>query len=130
MRAVSRPVDYLKGAFDQYPLQESFWIIFLNRRNHAMGRQLLTLGTLTGTLVHPRDVLRAAILSGAAALLAGHNHPSGDPSPSGADIALTRQLKEACAIMDIPLIDHVVVGERDGDPLGKGYFSFREAGLL
>ena len=125
-----RAVDYLKGAFDEYPMQESFWVIFLDRRNHALGRQMLTLGTLTGTLIHPREVLRAAILASAAAILAAHNHPSGCSDPSAADIQLTRQLKEACAAVDIPLLDHIICGDRDADPAGKGYFSFREAGLL
>lgn len=105
-------------------------MIFLNRRNHALGRQMLTLGTLTCTLIHPREVLRAAILASAAAILVAHNHPSGDPSPSAADIQLTRQLREACTATDIPLLDHIICGERDADPIGKGYYSFREAGLL
>ena len=59
-----------------------------------------------------------------------HNHPSGDPSPSAADIQLTRQLREAAAAVDIPLLDHVIIGRRGADPLGRGYYSFREAGLL
>jgi DNA repair protein RadC len=125
-----RAVDYLKGAFDEYPMQESFWVIFLNRRNHALGRQMLTLGTLTCTLIHPREVLRAAILASAAAILAAHNHPSGCSDPSAADIQLTRQLREACTAVDIPLLDHIICGDRDADPTGKGYYSFREAGLL
>jgi DNA repair protein RadC len=91
---------------------------------------MISLGTLTCTLVHPREVLRAAIVASAAAIICGHNHPSGDPAPSAADIQLTRQLREACVAVDIPLLDHVVVGERDGDPMGKGYYSFREVGLI
>ena len=59
-----------------------------------------------------------------------HNHPSGDPSPSAADIQLTRQLREAAAAVDITLLDHVIIGRRGADPLGRGYYSFREAGLL
>jgi DNA repair protein RadC len=59
-----------------------------------------------------------------------HNHPSGDPSPSAADIQLTRQLREAATAVDIPLLDHVIIGLRGADPLGRGYYSFREAGLL
>jgi DNA repair protein RadC len=59
-----------------------------------------------------------------------HNHPSVDPSPSAADIQLTRQLREAAAPVDIPLLDHVIIGRRGADPLGRGYYSFREAGLL
>jgi DNA repair protein RadC len=59
-----------------------------------------------------------------------HNHPSGDPSPSASDIQLTRQLREAGSIIDIPMLDHVIVGDREADPLARGYYSFREAGLL
>ena len=125
-----RAVEYLKGAFDEYPMQESFWVIFLNRRNHAMGRQMLTLGTLTSTLIHTREVLRAAILASSAAILVAHNHPSGCSDPSAADIQLTRQLREACTAVDIPLLDHIICGDRDADPAGNGYYSFREAGLL
>jgi hypothetical protein len=58
------------------------------------------------------------------------NQPSGDPSPSAADIQLTRQLREAAAAVDIPLLEHVIVGRRGADPLGRGYYSFGEAGLL
>jgi DNA repair protein RadC len=128
--SASKAVEYLRGAFDEYPFQESFWVIFLNRRNAAMGRQMISLGTLTCTLVHPREVLRSAIVASAAAIIVAHNHPSGDPSPSAADIQLTRQLRDACQAVDIPLLDHVVVGELDADPIGKGYYSFREAGLF
>lgn len=122
--------DYLKSAFEQYPVQEAFYVILLTRRNRALGRQLITLGTLTSTLAAPREVFRAAIIGNAAAILAGHSHPSGDPSPSAADIQLTRQLREASKAIDIPLLDHVVCGTPEADPLGKGWFSFREAGLL
>ncbi len=59
-----------------------------------------------------------------------HNRPSGDPSPSAADIQLMRQLREAAAAVDIPLLDHVIIGRRCADPLGRGFYSFRDAGLL
>ena len=128
--SATKAVEYMQGAFDEYPMQESFWVIFLNRRNAALGRQMISLGTLTCTLVHPREVLRAAIVASSAALIILHNHPSGDPSPSAADIQLTRQMREACIAVDIPLLDHIIIGERDADPLSRGYYSFREAGLL
>jgi DNA repair protein RadC len=59
-----------------------------------------------------------------------HNHPSGDPAPSAADIQVTRQLREAALAIDISLLDHVIIGQPTADPLGRGYYSFREAGLL
>jgi DNA repair protein RadC len=123
-------VGYMAGAFDSHPDQEGFWVVMLNRRNRATARQMITLGTQTAALAHPREVFRAAILAAAAAIICVHNHPSGDPSPSAADIQLTRQLREAASAVDIPLLDHVIIGERQHDPLGRGHYSFREAGLL
>lgn len=123
-------IAYLLSAFDENPVQEHFYAIHLNRRNRPLGRQLITLGTLNSTLVAPREVFRGAILANASALIVAHNHPSGDPSPSAADISVTRRLREASAVMEIELLDHVVVGTIDGDPLGKGYYSFRESGML
>lgn len=121
---------YLKTAFETHPTQESFWVILLDRKNRPIGRVMISLGTLTSTLVHPREVLRAAILGSAAAIIVAHNHPSGDPAPSAADVQATRQLREACRAVDIDLLDHVVVGYPEADPRGRGFYSFREAGVL
>ncbi len=109
---------------------EKFWVLSLNRRNRLRKRVEVSSGTATAALAHPREVFRSAIREGAAAVVCAHNHPSGDPSPSAADIQLTRQLREAAAAVDIPLLDHVIIGRRGADPLGRGYYSFREAGLL
>lgn len=122
--------EYLQSAFAANPMQESFWVILLNRKNRAMGRVMISLGTLTASLAHPREVFKPAILASASAIVVAHNHPSGDPAPSSADIQVTRQLREAAKIMDIDLLDHVVVGYAESDPMGRGYYSFREAGLL
>jgi DNA repair protein RadC len=109
---------------------EKFWVLCLNRRNRLLKQVEVSSGTATATLAHPREVFRPAIREAAAAVVCAHNHPSGDPSPSAADIQLTRQLREAAAAVDIPLLDHVIIGRRGADPLGRGYYSFREAGLL
>jgi len=109
---------------------EKFWVLCLDRRNRLRKRVEVSSGTATAALAHPREVFRSAIREAAAALVCVHNHPSGDPSPSAADIQLTRQLREAAAAVDIPLLDHVIIGRRGADPLGRGYYSFREAGLL
>jgi DNA repair protein RadC len=109
---------------------EKFWVLCLNRRNRLRKRVEVSSGTATAALAHPREVFRSAIREAAAAVVCAHNHPSGDPSPSAADIQLTRQLREASAAVDIPLLDHVIIGRRGADPLGRGYYSFREAGLL
>jgi DNA repair protein RadC len=109
---------------------EKFWVLCLNRRNRLRKRVEVSSGTATAALAHPREVFRSAIREASAAVVCAHNHPSGDPSPSAADIQLTRQLREAAAAVDIPLLDHVIIGRRGADPLGRGYYSFREAGLL
>jgi len=121
---------YLKSAYDERPMQESFYAVFLDRRNRPIGRHLISMGTLTSTLVSPREVFRGAILANAATMVVSHNHPSGDPSPSSADIHVTRQLREAAKVLEIELLDHVIVGIKEADPLSKGYYSFREAGLV
>jgi len=88
-------VDYLRSAYDENPLQEAFYVVFLNRKNVPIGRLLVSLGTATSTLAAPREVFRGAILAGATGIIASHNHPSGDPAPSAADLNITRQLREA-----------------------------------
>lgn len=111
-------------------MQEAFYAVYLDRKNHPIGRHLITLGTVDSTLVAPREVFRGAILASASALVVAHNHPSGDPAPSQADLRVTRALREAAKIIEIALLDHVIVGDAKADPLGVGHFSFREAGLL
>lgn len=91
---------------------------------------MITLGTATSTLAAPREVFRRAILAGATALVIAHNHPSGDPAPSAADLQITRVLRDSSKIIDIDLLDHVIVGDPKADPLGVGHFSFRSAGHL
>jgi DNA repair protein RadC len=105
-------------------------VICLDRKNKPISRTMVTLGTLTSALAHPREVFKIAILASAAAIVVSHNHPSGDPAPSSADIQLTRQLREASKIIGIDLIDHVIVGTAEDDPLHVGYYSFRNAGML
>lgn len=109
---------------------EKFWVLCLNRKNRLIKRIEVTSGTATNSLVHPREVFREAIREAAAAIICVHNHPSGDPSPSAADIQVTRQLREAAKTVCIELLDHVVVGNPANDPSGLGFYSFRSAGLV
>jgi len=109
---------------------EKLWVLCLNRKNRLLKRVEVTSGTATGSLVHPREVFRPAIREAATAVICAHNHPSGDPAPSSADLQVTRRLREAAQAVDIELTDHLIVGTRAGDPAGRGYYSFREAGLL
>jgi DNA repair protein RadC len=123
-------VAYLQSAIDSNPVQEGFFVILLDRKNHPLGRVLVTLGTLTSSLVHPREVFRPAIIASAASVILAHNHPSGDPTPSTADIQVTRQLRDASRAVDIEILDHVIVGSKESDPAKVGHYSFRNAGLL
>lgn len=123
-------VAYLQSAIDSNPVQEGFFVILLDRKNHPLGRVLVTLGTLTSSLVHPREVFRPAIIASAASVILAHNHPSGDPTPSTADIQVTRQLRDASRAVDIEILDHVIVGSKEADPAKIGYYSFRNAGVL
>ncbi|HWD40979.1 MAG TPA: JAB domain-containing protein [Fimbriimonas sp.] len=123
-------VEYMNGAFDEAPVAEMFYVVCLTRKNRPLGRHRVTVGTATSALAHPREVFRAAILASAAAIVCVHNHPSGDPGPSAADLTITKLLREASKTVEIDLLDHVIIGTKDDDPLGRGYYSFRDAGLL
>jgi DNA repair protein RadC len=102
---------------------ECFVVLILNTRRRVKGHQLLTLGTMDTILVSPREVFRAAVISGAAAIILMHNHPSGDPTPSEADIKVTRDLMRAGQLLKIDVLDHVIIGQgRD--------ISLRELGYL
>lgn len=110
--------------------KECVVVLLLDRKNQLKGWNLLTLGTMTASLVGPREVLRAAIVGNATAFVLMHNHPSGDPAPSAPDMHVTRILRDAAQAVELHFLDHVVVGTKEQDPAGRGYFSFREAGLL
>ncbi len=109
---------------------EKFWTISLNRKNRLIKLVEVTSGTATASLVHPREVFREAIRVGAAAIIVAHNHPSGDPAPSRADIQVTRQLREAAKTVGIDLLDHVIIGNKGKDPMSLGYYSFNDGGLI
>ena len=109
---------------------EKFWVLCLNRKNRLIKRVEVTSGTASSSLVHPREVFREAIREGALSVICVHNHPSGDPAPSSADINVTRQLREAAKTIGIELMDHVIIGQSSRDPAGIGHYSFRDAGLI
>jgi len=109
---------------------EKCWALCLNRRNRLLALHEVSSGTATSSLLHPREVFRQALRHSASAVIVAHNHPSGDPAPSHADRAVTRQLVEAGRVIGVELLDHVVVGRPESDPAGKGWFSFGEAGLI
>lgn len=129
MDSPSRIYKWLRPIADGEPV-EKFWVLSLNRKNRLLRCQAVTSGTATASLVHPREVFREAIRNSASALICAHNHPSGDPSPSQADIRATRQLREAAKVVQLDLLDHVIIGQPEHDPHGTGFYSFSEAGLL
>jgi DNA repair protein RadC len=127
----ARVVEYMRGGFEELPFVECLYVIPLNRKNRPLGRHRLTIGTATSALAHPREILRIAILSGpATGIVLVHNHPSGDCAPSAADIQITRMVNDATRTLEMSLLDHVIIGNPIDDPLGRGYYSFREAGLV
>lgn len=101
--------------------QECFIVIALNAKNRVIEKHLVSLGTVSSTLVHPREVFKVLIESSASTCILAHNHPSGDPTPSAEDIKITKQLIGAGEIMGIKVLDHVVIGDTA--------LSLREAGL-
>lgn len=128
--ARNRP--YIHEAQDVYTLlrprihgekREHFLVLPLSSKNEVLMVADVSVGTLTNTLVHPREVYEPAIRCGAAHIVLAHNHPSGDPAPSTEDHRLTRVLKEAGTLLGIPVTDHVILG-------GDTFFSFSEEGML
>ena len=109
---------------------EKFWALCLDRKNRLIRRAEVTSGTATSSLVHPREVFREAIRVSASGMIVAHNHPSGDPAPSRADVKVTRQLRDAAEVVGIDLLDHVVLGRKSKDPQGVGFYSFNDAGLI
>ena len=105
------------------PEVECFAVLLLNVRRRVKGHQLVSTGTLESLLVHAREVFKLAIVTSAAALVLAHNHPSGDPSPSEADIKVTRDLMRAGQLLKIEVLDHVILGHSNHCSLKElGYF--------
>lgn len=103
--------------------KEHFVCLFLNTKNHVIGQETVSVGSLNATVVHPREVYRSAIQRSSASIICAHNHPSGDPTPSSEDIDLTSRLAEAGRIVGIELLDHLIIGDRK-------FVSLKEKGLL
>lgn len=103
--------------------QERMICMMLNTKNQLLGEEEISRGTVNASLVSPRDLLLAALKFHAVHIILVHNHPSGNPQPSREDLLLTRRVQAACRLVDIPLLDHIVIGDRR-------YVSFREEGFL
>jgi DNA repair protein RadC len=124
-RTLSRPSESaaaLMAVLQDEPA-EVFAILCLTTKHRVIAYHEVSRGTLDSVPAHPREVFTAAVLSHAAAIIACHNHPSGDPTPSPDDLAVTRRLAAAGEVLDIPLLDHIIIGD-------ARYFSFKEAACL
>lgn len=111
------------------PDQEQFYVLCLNVRKRITGHVLVALGTVDSVVVHPREVFRAAIVTGSSGIVLMHNHPSGDATPSEADVKVTSDLIRAGQIIKIDVVDHVVMGEQTATEL-RGWVSLRECGYF
>jgi len=123
---------YIKGPEDAAQMvmeemrhldREHFCALLLNTKHQVVARETISVGTLNSSLVHPRELFRAAIKRSAAALILVHNHPSGDPSPSREDREITARLKEAGTIIGIDVLDHIIIGDNN-------FISLKSMGML
>ncbi|MCA9463798.1 MAG: DNA repair protein RadC [Nitrospinota bacterium] len=103
--------------------REEFRVLLLNAKHTVIAQHTVSIGSLTVSIVHPREVYKAALLANAAAIIGVHNHPSGNPDPSPEDHALTKRLSEAGTLLGITLLDHVIIGEHT-------HYSFADQGQL
>jgi DNA repair protein RadC len=120
----SGTVNRLLQAYLSDTDREHFAVILLDQKHGVIGINTVSIGSLTASVVRSREVFKPAILANAAAIICGHNHPSGDPQPSRDDRALTAKLVEAGKLLDIDVLDHVIIGA------DARYFSFADAGLI
>lgn len=110
------------------PEVESLFCLVLNTRKRVKGHFLISTGTIDTLLAHPREIFRGAIIASAAAIILVHNHPSGDASPSEADIRMTREIIRGGRLLKIEVCDHIIMGEKSES--NKGYCSLRELGYF
>lgn len=125
VKAIRSPRDAADLLIEQlrYLQKEHFVCLFLNTKNHIISQETLSMGSLNASIVHPREVFRAAIKCSSASVIFAHNHPSGDPTPSPEDVALTKRLVEAGKIIGIEVLDHLVIGDMK-------FVSLKEQGLM
>jgi len=131
MQTVDRP-EVVHGPEDaahylmptlKFETVEHFGVLILNTKNHIIANTVLTTGSLTASVVHPREVFREILKYPTASAIIYHNHPSGDPDPSHEDIAVTRRLVKAGNVLDIPILDHVIIGD-------NRFVSLKEKGMM
>lgn len=123
MAAVFQSINKAQDELDF--MKEKFWVAGLNTRNSVEYVDMVSLGTLNASLVHPREVFRFAVMKAVASIVLGHNHPSGDPQPSEEDLKITRRLADAGRVLGINVLDHIIIGARPSQ-----FVSLKEKGVL
>lgn len=123
--STSKTAESIFRSIWQLPIdhRESFYALFLDRGNKALGYFLVSVGGISGTVIDPRLIYQAALKANASAIIVAHNHPSGNPEPSDADILITRKLKEAGRLLEIQLLDQLIL-------LPEGYCSMADEGKI
>ena len=124
-RVVTCPEDVADYATPRlrYENREHMCALLLNAKNHIIAWETISIGSLTASVVHPREVFKPAIVKGAVSIILVHNHPSGDPTPSKEDIEVTARMVQVGKVMDIPVFDHIIVG-------GDKFVSLKEKGVI
>lgn len=132
LREGSREYSRVRGPEDaaaylmpilRYEVKENFVVLLLNMQNKIIGHRVVSIGSLNASIVHPREVFKEAIKVSAASIIVAHNHPSGDPTPSREDVAVTKRLVKAGNVMDINVLDHIIIGD-------SKYLSMKEKGHM
>jgi DNA repair protein RadC len=108
---------------DSLEYVECFYVMLLNRANKVLGVKKISQGGVSGTVADPKCIFQAALKANASSVILAHNHPSGNTEPSGADISLTKKMKEAGEFLDLPVLDHVILTD-------ESYYSFADEGTL
>ncbi len=128
-RPIGKAFKHAEDFFEHYRprlrdlKKEVFISVLLDQKHRFLADEVCSEGSLTGSLVHPREVFRRAVRESAAAIVVVHNHPSGDPDPSAEDWVITAQLVRAAEVLEVPMLDHVIVGD-------SSYFSFFDEGMI
>ncbi|MFN5217429.1 MAG: RadC family protein [Sphingomonadales bacterium] len=114
--------EQLRGQMEDLD-HEVFWVLYLNQNNRVIGAEKISEGGITGTVIDVRILLRKALERLSCGIIIAHNHPSGNLNPSEPDLKITKQIEQACKLLDVALLDHLIVG-------ASGYYSFRDEGKL
>ena len=123
IKSAREAAEHLRGFFADAAKREKFAVCYLNNQNQLLETEILFEGSINTSAVYPRVLIERVLDTGAGAVILGHNHPSGDITPSNSDRAVTKKLKTACTSIDVEICDHIIIG-------GHKYFSFADHHLI